>query len=134
MIEQSIWKDRGESTVVRAVHEALRKRYGKIADENNGNPGAMKKRWEREYDRWRLAFAGAKTPDQFRKSLCDLLSRTGANPVLQAEWERLLPMLDASRWQQTRDLALLALASYSRKESDEEEGVPTDEDASEAVA
>ncbi len=134
MIEEPVWKDRGESTVVRAVHQALRQRYGQIADENSGNPVAMKNRMDSEYDRWRLAFAGAKTPDQFRKSLCDLLSRAGVNPVLQAEWEQLLPMLDASRWQQTRDLALLALASYSRKESDEEEGALNDEDASEAVA
>lgn len=134
MIEEPIWKDRGESTVVRAVHEALRRRYGQIADENSGNPAAMKNRMASEYDRWRLAFAGAKTSDQFRKSLCDLLSRAGVNPVLQAEWERLLPMLDASRWQQTRDLALLALASYSRKESEEDVDVLTDKDTSEAVA
>ena len=134
MITEPIWKDRGESTVVRTVHEALRRRYGQIASENSGNPVAMKNRMASEYDRWRLAFAGAKTPDQFRRSLCDLLSRAGVNRVLQQEWEALLPMLDASRWQQTRDLALLALASYSRKETDGGEGVPVEEDASEPVA
>lgn len=113
MIERIPWKEEGESTVVRAVHEALRRRYGQIANENKGNPVAMKNRWGGEYDRWRLAFAGAKTPDQFRRSLCDLFSRAGVNSVLQQEWEGLLPMLAEGHWQLTRDLALLGLASYT---------------------
>lgn len=115
MINKIPWEDKGESTVVRAVHEAIRRRYGQIADENKNNTAAMKNRMSSEYDRWRLAFAGAKTAEQFRKSLCDLLSRAGVNPVLQQEWKTLLPMLDDSRWELTRDLALLALASYSGK-------------------
>ena len=113
MIEKIPWKDEGESTVVRAVHEALRRRYGQIANENKGNPVAMKNRWTGEYDRWRLAFAGAKTSDQFRRSLCDLFSRAGVNSVLQHEWKGLLPMFAESHWQLTRDLALLGLASYT---------------------
>ena len=32
------------------------------------NPVAMRNRFSGEYDKWRLAFAGAKTPDQFRKA------------------------------------------------------------------
>jgi len=115
MIEKIPWEDQGESTVVHAVHEALRRRYGRIAEENKGNPAAMKNRWQGEYDRWRLAFAGAKTVDQFRRALCDLLSRAGVNSVLQQEWPQLLPMLSPARWQLTRDLALLALASYTGK-------------------
>lgn len=112
MIEKIPWEDQGESAVVRAVHEAIRRRYGQIANENKGSPVAMKNRWSGEYDRWRLAFSGAKTPEQFRRSLCDLFGRAGVNPVLQQHWHDLLPMLGAGRWQLTRDLALLALASY----------------------
>src|SRR5262249_42679791 len=114
------WDHDGETAVVRAVHEALRNRYGKIADENRGNPVAMRNRFAGEYDRWRLAFAGAKTADQFRYALCDLFSRAGNNPVLRESWMKVLPFLDARRWQLTRDLALLGLASYaSRGEADE---------------
>jgi len=119
MIEKITWEDRGESAVVRAVHEALRLRYGRIADENRGNPGTMKNRWRGEYDRWRLAFSGAKTSEQFRHSLCDLFGRAGINRVLRDQWPEVLPLLDASRWQLTRDLALLALASYKGKGADE---------------
>lgn len=134
MIEKIPWEDKGESTVVRAVHEAIRRRYGQIADENKKNPVAMKNRMGGEYDRWRLAFAGSKTPEQFRKSVCDLFSRAGINPVLQKEWETLLPMLDASRWQQTRDLALLGLASYVGKGAKEIEEAVVSDGTSDAVA
>jgi CRISPR-associated protein Cas8a1/Csx13 len=113
MIETSAWQDRGEATVVRAVHEAMRRRFGQIASENQKNVAARKKRWQGEYDRWRLAFAGAKTADQFRRSLCDLLSRAGINPVLQQDWQQILPLLASERWQLARDLALLGLASYT---------------------
>lgn len=118
MIEKIPWKDAGEQTVVRAVHEALRRRFGQIAADNKGKSAAMKNRWRSEYDRWRLAFAGSKTADQMRRTLCDLFSRAGVNPVLQADWETLLPMLDDSNWEKTRDLALLGLASYSGRGAD----------------
>jgi len=113
MVETIPWSDSGESAIVRAVHASIRRRYAIIADENKNNPGAMKNRWKNEYDRWRLAFAGAKTSEQFRKSLCDLFSRAGVNKVLQEDWQTILPLLADSAWQQTRDLALLGLASYS---------------------
>jgi CRISPR-associated protein Cas8a1/Csx13 len=107
-----MWDTAGERLVVQAVHEALRGRYAQIADENKSNPVAMRNRFGGEYDRWRLAFAGSKTPDQFRKALCDLFSRAGRNTVLQKQWQEVLPMLRSSNWQHARDLALLALCSY----------------------
>ncbi len=105
----------GEETIVRAVHEALRCRYGRIASENTKNPVAMKKRMAREYERLRLAFVGAKTPDGFRYALTDLWSKAGSNSVLKEAWPQVLPMLLNGKWQLARDLALLALASYQGK-------------------
>lgn len=113
MIDDSaMWDTVGEVTIVRAVHEALRSRYGQIADENKSNPVAMRNRFSGEYDRWRLAFAGAKTADQFRKALCDLFSRAGNNAVLKQSWQDVLPMLRVNNWQHARDLALIGLCSY----------------------
>jgi CRISPR-associated protein Cas8a1/Csx13 len=112
-----LWDHEGEAAVVQAVHEALRSRYGVIADENRTNQVAMRKRFDGEYDRWRFAFAGAKTADQFRTALCDLFSRGGSNKVLRASWRQVLPMIDGKRWQLARDLALLALASYVGKDT-----------------
>lgn len=75
--------------------------------------------------RWRLAFAGAKTADDVRDALADLWSRSAPNAVLRRDesWRDLLPILcDERRWRLNRDLALLALASYGRSKA----AVPTD--------
>jgi CRISPR-associated protein Cas8a1/Csx13 len=119
--DDKMWDEAGERIVVQAVHEALRGRYAQIAKENKTNPVARRNRWGGEYDKWRLAFAGAKTPNQFRKALCDLFSRARRNPVLQEKWQDVLPMLRVSNWQHARDLALLALCSYQGRKEDEEE-------------
>lgn len=125
MTHEIQWGHVGEEVIVRAVHEALRCRYGQIASENEGNPGAMKNRMAREYERQRLALAGCKTADAVRHALADLWSRAGSNKVLREAWRQVLPMLADSRWQLTRDLALLALASYrGRVEEEVEETSP----------
>jgi CRISPR-associated protein Cas8a1/Csx13 len=117
--DDAMWDDDGERIVVQSVHEAMRGLYAQIAEENKNSTAAMKSRFTGEYDKWRLAFAGAKTPDQFRKALCDLFSRAGRNSVLQKSWNSVLPMLRTTNWKHARDLSLLALCSYQgRKESD----------------
>jgi CRISPR-associated protein Cas8a1/Csx13 len=123
--DESMWDTSGERLLVQAVHEALRGRYRQIAEENEGNPVAMRSRFKGEYDRWRLAFAGAKTPDHFRKVLCDLFSRAGRNAVLQKQWQEVLPMLGAANWQHARDLSLLALCSYQGRDEPDAASAPT---------
>ena len=66
----------------------------------------------REYERQRLAFAGAKTADALRHALADLWSRAGSNRELQKAWPHVLPLLSNEKWRLAQDLALLALASY----------------------
>lgn len=108
-----------EKSLVRSVHVALRQRFGAIARESVGNPATMKNRFRNERDKWRLAFAGSKTPDQIRAALADLWSRAGSNRELRANWEQILPLLQPTRWQTARDLALIALASYQGEEKDD---------------
>lgn len=117
MTQKITWDAPGEKIIVRAVHEAMRCRYGRIAAENAKNQAAMKKRMTREYERQRLAFAGAKTADALRYALADLWSRAGSNSVLRESWPHVLPLLSNEKWQLARDLALLALASYQGKEN-----------------
>ncbi len=76
---------------------------------------------KREYERLRLAFAGAKTADSFRHALTDLWSRAGSNSVLKETWPQVLPLLSVDKWQLARDLALLALASYQGREQGQED-------------
>jgi CRISPR-associated protein Cas8a1/Csx13 len=104
--------DEAEQVLVESVHVALRQRFGAIAEETKGNPVAMKNRMNGERERWRLAFAGAKTLDQVRAALADLWSRAGPNSALKEGWKSILPLLRAERWRAARDLALVALASY----------------------
>jgi CRISPR-associated protein Cas8a1/Csx13 len=114
MIDSIEWSDTGEKAIVLAVHQAIKQRLGHIASENRKMPGVMKNRMQGEFDKWRLAFSGAKTADQFRSSLCDLFGRAGINPVLKEHWGCILPWLSSpTKWQLARDLSLLALASYT---------------------
>ncbi|HVY62873.1 MAG TPA: type I-MYXAN CRISPR-associated Cas8a1/Cmx1 [Planctomycetota bacterium] len=111
--------EEAEGALIRSVHTALRQRFGAIADECKGLPLAtLKNRFAGERDRWRLAFAGSKTPAQIRAALADLWSRAGANKELRESWNLVLPLLRAEHWQAARDLALVALASYSGREED----------------
>jgi CRISPR-associated protein Cas8a1/Csx13 len=55
----------------------------------------------------------------------DLFSRGGSNSVLQADWQKVIPVILAD-WQLARDLGLLALASYAGKG----EGIGTSADES----
>jgi CRISPR-associated protein Cas8a1/Csx13 len=128
MTQEIRWDHSGEETIVHAVHEALRCRYGRIAAENARNPAAMKNRMTREYERLRLAFAGAKTADTFRHALADLWSRAGSNSVLKDAWPQVLPLLANDKWQLTRDLALLALASYRGKSEEDVDLTTIDEE------
>jgi CRISPR-associated protein Cas8a1/Csx13 len=114
MVENVEWKDEGEKAIVLAVHQAIKQRLGQIAGENKGKSGTMRNRMQGEFDKWRLAFSGAKTSDQFRKSICDLFGRAGINPVLKEHWTSIVPWLSSpTKWKLARDLSLLALASYT---------------------
>ncbi len=117
MTQEITWDAPGEEIIVRAVHEAMRCRYGRIARENAGNQAAMRKRMEREDERQRLAFVGAKTVAALRYALADLWSRAGSNSVLREAWPHVLPLLSNEKWQLARDLALIALVSYPGKEN-----------------
>jgi CRISPR-associated protein Cas8a1/Csx13 len=110
--------DAAELALVRSVHRAISQRFGQIAAESREVKATMFNRFDSEREKWRLAFAGAKTPEQIRWALADLWSRAGANLELKENWERVIPLLRADRWQTARDLALVALASYegSQKE------------------
>jgi len=109
-----------ERRLVTTIHTALRQRFGAIADENSGNSAAFKNRCQSERDKWRLAFAGARTHEQIRHALADLWSRAGTVRELQGDgWHTLQPLLRPEAWESARDLALIALASYQGKGPDD---------------
>lgn len=111
--------EEAELALVRAVHQALRQRFGAIADECGDNAAARKNRMSGERDHWRLLFANSKTPEQIRAALADLWSRGGSNAVLKKHWQEVLPLLRPQHWQTARDLGLVALASYASPVDDD---------------
>jgi CRISPR-associated protein Cas8a1/Csx13 len=112
-----------EKILIYSVHTALRQRFGAIGDETKNLAAQTRKnRLHGERERWRLAFAKAKTPEQIRAALADLWSRAGSNKELKERWQDLLPLLQPSQWTRARDLALVALASYRGKAEEEEAG------------
>jgi CRISPR-associated protein Cas8a1/Csx13 len=130
--DQHMWDDAGEALVVKAVHEAIRHTLGRIKEETDGSGNkppsqATKNRWTKFQETLRLSLAGAKTPNDARHALCDLFSRAGRVPSLVENWQLILPKLADHRWQLTRDLALLALASYSGKGVEEPDPSPQPE-------
>ena len=122
--DQRMWDQDGEQLVVKAVHEAMRSRYGQIADENKTNPVGMRNRMERFRERLRIALAGAKREADVRFALTDLFSRAGSNAVLRTGWCAVLPVIRRD-WQLARDLGLLALASYAGREAGDAKTEPT---------
>jgi len=113
------WSDQGEEALVEAVHKAMEMQFAKIGEDAKGDPITFGNRCQRQMERWRLSFAGAKTPDEVRRALTDLWSRVGQVPLLRDTWRNILPLLcEDRRWQLNRDLALLALASYKGDSND----------------
>jgi CRISPR-associated protein Cas8a1/Csx13 len=102
-----------ERSLVNSIHVALRQRFGRIADETATLPEQTRRnRFAAERERWRLAFAGARTHEQVRAALANLWSLAGPNQELRNFWQQIVPLLRPRYWQATRDLALVALASY----------------------
>jgi len=125
MIENVSYDQTSEKTLVLAVHAAIRSRMAQIIAETQGESDsrptqATKNRWNRFREQLRLSLVGAKTADQCRGAICGLFGRAGSNNILRNCWEDLLPLIThETQWQKARDLALLALASYARAESED---------------
>lgn len=122
MVKAELWKDEGQRALVLGVQYALKCQYGKIYSELESNPSGMKKRFEKEFEKWRIQFASAKTADQFRNAACDLMSRARGNDEIQKHWQEVIPLINENSWRLGRDLALLALASYKGDKKDSGNG------------
>lgn len=115
MVNSDVWDAEGQKTLVAGVHYALFCQFGKISGEFGLNKGGMQNKFQKEFEKWRLLFVSAKTANQFRFALCDLMSRARGNEEIQDNWQSILPLISEQGWQHGRDLALLALASYKGK-------------------
>jgi CRISPR-associated protein Cas8a1/Csx13 len=113
--------DSAERAFVEACHEAWRRRLGELGERARREGSDPRALFDREYERLRIRFSRAKTPADLRNAVTDFWARARAQETLQERWSDLLPFLDARKWREGRDLALLALASYGRTEEHEKE-------------
>lgn len=108
-----IKSDEREKLFVKACHEAINYTYGQLADKTK--PGEIPN-FERVTIKIRTGLARCKNSDTFREFITDFWSRAGKIPTLQEHWEELMEFVMVDKnWKKSRDLALLALASYKGK-------------------
>ncbi|MBD2069541.1 type I-MYXAN CRISPR-associated Cas8a1/Cmx1 [Leptolyngbya sp. FACHB-671] len=114
MIEEAEWKDQAKKLFVKACHEALRRTYAKLYDQTAEGDYAQIERCNIHI---RSELMRCKNATAFREFLSQFFSKAGQIPILQKHWEELLPITTGEvDWKLTRDLTLLALASYSKSE------------------
>jgi len=125
--DASAFSDSGAEAIVRACHEAWRRRMGQLSEEARRGRFDFATLVQRERERWRVALVGCRNLTALRGTLTNFWARAGSPiPVLQQYWQQILPYFTESRWTEARDLALLALVSYASDETVEETEPPGD--------
>ena len=95
-----------------AIHEALRKIYAKTYDRKRSR-AENNQRINKKYHAIRSELSRCYDQESLEDFLADLLSRAGLNSSLYDRWEQILPLIvQEVSWKKTRNLSLLALASY----------------------
>ncbi|MDJ0572721.1 MAG: CRISPR-associated protein Cas8a1/Csx13, partial [Pleurocapsa sp. MO_192.B19] len=97
---------------IRAFHEALRKIYAKTYNKKRSRAENNQK-IDKKYQAIRSELSQCYDQESLEDFLADFLSRAGLNSSLYDRWEQILPLIvDEVNWKKTRNLSLLALASY----------------------
>lgn len=110
---QKIKSDEREKLFVQACHEAISYTYGQLAGKTK--EGEIPN-FDRVTVRIRTGLSRCKNSETFREFITDFWSRAGKIPTLQEHWEELMEFVMVDKnWKKSRDLALLALASYKSK-------------------
>ncbi|MFE1743955.1 type I-MYXAN CRISPR-associated Cas8a1/Cmx1 [Coleofasciculus sp. H7-2] len=112
-VMQKVQTDEREKQFVRTCHEALYYTYGQTA-------AKTKQGEEPNFDkvtvRIRTSLGRCKNAASFREFIADFWSRAGKLPTLKDHWQELMQfVIQENQWKKSRDLALLALASYPGK-------------------
>jgi len=125
MVKAAKWDTETEKLFVQTCHEAIRYTFGQL--KKNAEKRGEVPNFDRETIRIRTGLGRCKNANTFREFISDFFARAGKLPTLQAHWTELMNMI-LNDWKKSRDLALLALASYKGKGVDVEDA----EDSTEA--
>ena len=95
-----------------AFHGALRKIYAKTYDQKRSR-AENSQRIDKKYQAIRSELSRCYDQESLEDFLADFISRAGLNSSLYNLWEQILPLIVSEvHWKKTRNLSLLALASY----------------------
>lgn len=119
--------DEREKLFIQVCHEAINYTYGRINEQAKNRKEAPN--FDRENVRIRTGLSRCKNHENLREFITDFWSRAGKLPTLQEHWPELMEfIMDDKNWKKSRDLALLALASYKGKDkSDTKENESNDD-------
>jgi CRISPR-associated protein Cas8a1/Csx13 len=108
---------------VEACQEAWRRRLGALGERarrENTDFGGLA---GRELEATRVSFSKCKNAVTLREVVTGFWAKAGPLPSLQSDWRSVLTLLNGD-WRLAKDLALLALASYSPRERLETAAAP----------
>jgi len=114
MTDRTQWDEKSELLFIRACHEALRKVYAKEFSRVGENEVA---RIDRINQQFITRLKQCHNSDKFRSFLADFFGKAGHVSILEKHLEELYPITRGiTDWKVSRDLFLIALASYKKKE------------------
>ncbi len=126
MVNEAQFDEERDRIVVRACHEAWRRRLGQLGERARREGASFTDLARREFERVRVRFARCKNAATLRETLTDFWARAGGSIAdLRTGWQEILPLLDEKNWRRAKDLALLALASYQPATREETEALAT---------
>jgi len=117
MVKNIEWSNEADKLFVEALHTAIRNRYGALAERVKQRGGYLD--FGKEFEKIRSSLMRSKNAQTCRAALADLFARGKTNQTLKDKWQSVLPLFTGPDWQRSRDLALLALASYAGKATDD---------------
>lgn len=124
-----------ERTFVMACHEAWRRRMGKLGEKARREGSSFEAQVGREFEKLRVSLSRCKNASALRETVTDFWARAGGGiKDLQEGWRDILPLLEERNWKKTRDLALLALASYKPQSKEEQDAFEKSESEEEEVS
>lgn len=113
-VVQKVQSDEREKQFVRTCHEAIYYTYGQLAAKTRLGE---EPNFDKVTVRIRTGLGRCKNAESFREFITDFWSRAGNLPTLKKHWQDLMDfVMRESQWKKSRDLALLALASYPGKD------------------
>ncbi|MGD2180936.1 type I-MYXAN CRISPR-associated Cas8a1/Cmx1 [Lusitaniella coriacea] len=120
MVKETEWDTKDEKLFVEACHEAISYTYGQLA--SYAQKRGEVPNFDRETVKIRTSLGRCKNAETFREFISSFFAKAGKIPTLQEHWTELMNMILCD-WKKSRDLALLALASYKGKGLQEDDPI-----------